>query len=78
METEIQARVSGSRSSESLAPRTDHVLHASRSDLPLAGDKTNVAIALGEELGDIKRVSVTTEDFVGTEGNTEVLPDAPS
>jgi hypothetical protein len=33
--------------------------------------------ALGEELEDGKRLGVATEEFVGIEGNTEALPDAP-
>jgi hypothetical protein len=45
--------------------------------LPLAGGKTPVAIALGEELEDGERIGAATEVFVGTEGETESLPDAP-
>jgi hypothetical protein len=45
---------------------------------PLAGGTTPIAVTLGEELQDGKRTGAATGDFVGTEGNTEALPDAPS
>jgi hypothetical protein len=39
-------------------------------DLLLVKNKTPVAVELGEELEDGKRIRAVTEEFVGTEGNT--------
>jgi hypothetical protein len=57
---------------------TDRILHGSRSDLLLAGVNSPVAVALDEELEHDERIGAATEEFVGTEGNTEALPDVPS
>jgi hypothetical protein len=40
--------------------------------------KVPFTIALGEEQEDGEVGATTTEDFVGTEGDTESFPDAPS
>jgi hypothetical protein len=66
----------GPRSGDFPARRTDRVLHSSRLDLLLVKGKTPVAVVLGEEFEDGNRVRAATEEFVGTEGNTEALPDA--
>jgi hypothetical protein len=68
----------GPQSGESLAHRLDRILYNSRSDLPFAGANLPVAVALGDELEDGKRIGAATEEFIGTEGKTEALPDAPS
>jgi hypothetical protein len=68
----------GPQSGESLVHRTDRILHGSRSDLPLAGGNSPVAVALGEELEDDERIGAATEEFVGTEGNAEALVGTPS
>jgi hypothetical protein len=73
----IQARVLGPKSGEYLAHRTDRILHG-RSNLPVAGGNSLVAVALGEELEEDERIGAATEEFVGTEGNAEALPDALS
>jgi hypothetical protein len=46
----------GPQSGESPAHRMDRGLRGSRPDLPLAGGNTLVAVALGEELEDCKKV----------------------
>ena len=71
-------RVLGPQSDEDLAHRTDRILHRSRSDLSHAGGKTPVVIALGEEQEEGEGIGTATEEFVGTEGKTESLPDASS
>jgi hypothetical protein len=45
--------------------------------LPLVGSNAPVTIALGEELEDGERIGAAAEEFVGTEGKRESLPDTP-
>jgi hypothetical protein len=44
--------------------------------LLLASGNSPVAVALGEELEDDESIGAATEEFDGTEGNTEAWPDA--
>ncbi len=45
--------------------------------MPFAGGNAPVAVALGEELEDGKRIGAAAEEFVCTDGETESLPDGP-